>query len=114
MIWAPAQKNLDFCFIFYFRSQILSFPRIYTIFQETLPLLSNYRNPCWLERFRSIKNLYRRNQLVLSADARAEFQKTLEDGATVFKERFDSNGSAWRLRCIPYFYIIGEFLIIYL
>ncbi len=69
--------------------------------QNVPPFLEKYRNPCWKESLEASGDLYAMNPYPI--DQKPKYQ--------VLKEKWTKQiqgGHAWRLRCLPYFLILGQ------
>ncbi|CAH1799615.1 unnamed protein product [Owenia fusiformis] len=64
-----------------------------------IPFLPNYRNPCWISRL-GAEDPYRFDRFIVT---RGKLVDNLNALWTARREQ----GLPWRLRCLPFFYIIG-------
>ncbi|KAK2159473.1 hypothetical protein LSH36_152g01041 [Paralvinella palmiformis] len=79
---------------------------------EPLPILTNYRTPCWYENLSTpdpyplsthlYMRFFRRNIKV-----RGFYQNTFQKSITIYTRRLKNGLRRWRLRCLPFFYLIG-------
>ena len=73
-------------------------PDTFILFQTPFDSLPGYKNPCWISKIDS-DSVYNRN-----ARSPWKFHKQL---GQVYDERMRKDGFRWRMRCFPYFMLIG-------
>ena len=63
--------------------------------------LKGFKSPCWVECLPyNLKNIY-------PADAWYQERRILRTPLAVLNATLNKNKPLWRLRCLPYYYIIG-------
>uniref|UniRef100_X2AX35 Sulfotransferase domain-containing protein n=1 Tax=Capitella teleta TaxID=283909 RepID=X2AX35_CAPTE len=80
-----------------------------TLSAAAIPFLPNYKNPCWFEGVNNPKS-YFDNFFVLATDRNMRFMESFKMMQELIEDRSsaaDGPGEAWRLRCLPAFYIPG-------
>ena len=86
--------------------------KMYTLFQRPLPVLSNYRSPCWYESLNMTdpypikSHLYTRYFQQLPT-IQLRYTRAFTLGTSIFTNRLKNDTFGWRLRCLPSFYLIG-------
>lgn len=80
--------------------------------QQPIQVRSDYRTPCWYENLTAVdpypitSHLYLRffkDHIIVQRSYRRSFVKSI----AVFKRRLKDGLGKWRLRCLPFFYLIG-------
>ena len=70
----------------------------------SLPLLPNYKSPCWYETLSSgFRMEYKANQHMFPDQA----QRSFSNMVPILEKRLKEPSNPWRLRCLPLVYIIG-------
>lgn len=80
--------------------------------ESPIEFLPNYKNPCWFEPVDTTKSMYQYNYYTWLDEHKVHtqlFKRDFTMMVKLLKERAQSSGSdiTWRIRCLPYFYIIG-------
>lgn len=73
-------------------------------FQKPFQFLSQYKNPCWYEPLYTT-NVYQNNKYSLLSP---NIASTMIRLMTEWNTRLLQDENAHRLRCLPYFFIIGQ------
>lgn len=86
------------------KREIWSHPQLDILHNELPSFLSNFKNPCWYEDLREA-NVYQFNKYtVISRNIRTTMTELIKEWAT----RIAKDRPARRLRCLPYFLIVGQ------
>lgn len=79
-------------------------PSLNLLHRETPSFLPNFKNPCWYEQLHH-SDVYKDNKyLSVSRSARLKSLQLMN----VWSQRLSANRNAQRLRCLPYFQVIGQ------
>ena len=101
--WYKCQDNVNCCAqkISCFRNSI-SFNHL--LFQQKFEFLPNFKNPCWYEPLNEA-NVYQDNKYaVVSLHARQTMMELMQ----TWTNRLVKRRNARRLRCLPYFLMVGQ------
>nr|XP_022345100.1 carbohydrate sulfotransferase 15-like isoform X1 [Crassostrea virginica]XP_022345101.1 carbohydrate sulfotransferase 15-like isoform X1 [Crassostrea virginica] len=84
--------------------EIWSHPQLDILHTDKINFLSNFKNPCWYEELQE-PNVYQFNKyIVISRNIRTTMTELMKHWA----ERISKEKPARRLRCLPYFLIVGQ------
>ena len=88
---------------FLFLPIIRNFYLYFVYLQDPLPYLQNFRNPCWIEKLPDVAHPYsvRPHKFEMMG-----FQESRLRVQSQFPQR-KADGKPYRMRCLPYYYIIG-------
>jgi N-acetylgalactosamine 4-sulfate 6-O-sulfotransferase len=68
--------------------------------------LPNYKNPCWFEEV-DPSTVYNNNVYAYFKDKDHRIRPAFERFKNTLGKRAKREGSAWLLRCLPYFFLVG-------
>ncbi|KAK2159460.1 hypothetical protein LSH36_152g00010 [Paralvinella palmiformis] len=86
--------------------------RIEKMDADPIQVLPDYRTPCWNESLTVPDPYPLGTHLYIrffskNTKVRRSFQQTFEKSIAIFKNRLKTRSNKWRLRCLPFFYLIG-------
>ena len=72
------------------------------LFQSPPKVIAEYRNPCWYEPLNSSYSYTQQHEWGLT------FKQHKQNIKPLFNYRLHFYSQPWRMRCLPYFYLIGQ------